>query len=163
MKRNISIKTAAIAVILACIISASVVLAVLYQRQVTNTMRIVGGNFKLIKGTDTATEISSITWGDFLPLEAKNSSTIVGGVICIYNMANINLVFCWNYTGLDEASWTLTCKSDGSNYPTNFWDKFSIAPGGINGYMIFYLTNFAGGMADYGFTINVYSMKNPTT
>jgi len=159
MRKNISVKTAAIAIILACIISASVVASVLYQRSMTNTMRVVGGNFKLIKGTDTATEISSITWGDFLPLEAKNSSAIVGDVICIYNMANINLVFCWNYTGLD-ASWTLTCKSDTHDYPTNFWNQFSITPGGVNGYMVFYLTNIGGSMADYGFTINVYSAKN---
>jgi len=158
MKKNISIKTAAIAVILACIISASVVLAVLYQRQVTNTMRIVGGNFKLIKGTDLASEVTSIAWGDFLPGESKNSSTIIGGVICIYNMANINLIFCWNYTGL-PANWTLTCKSDGSDYPTNFWDKFSITPNSINGYMVFNLTAPEASMADYGFTINVYSAK----
>jgi hypothetical protein len=59
-----------------------------------------------------------------------------------------------------DASWTLTCKSDTHDYPTNFWNQFSITPGGINGYMVFYLTNIGGGMADYGFTINVYSAKN---
>jgi hypothetical protein len=166
MRKNISIKTAAIAVILACIISASVVASVLYQRTVTNTMRVVGGNFKLILGTDLATEVTAISWGDFLPLEAKNSSSIIGNTINIYNMANLNLVFCWNYTGLDEAKWTLICKRDiGTTlWDINDWDEFSVAPNGQNGYLVFYLTNKAGGMGDYqGFTINVYSMKNPTT
>jgi hypothetical protein len=158
MKKNISIKTAAIAIVLACIISASVVLAVLYQRQVTNTMRIVGGNFKLIKGTNPDIEVTSIAWGDFLPGESKNSSTIVGDVICIKNLANIGLIFCWNYTGL-PADWTLTCKSDGNNYPTNFWNQFGIAANSINGYMVFNLTAPAGAMGDYGFTINFYSDK----
>lgn len=159
MKKNVSIKTTAIAVILACIICASVVASVLYQRNVSNTMRIVGGNFKLVKGTNPDIEVTSIAWGDFLPGDLKNSSTIVGDVICIYNMANINLIFCWNYTDLPEG-WTLTCKSDGNNYPKDFWNQFSIAAGGVNGYMVFYLTAPAGAMADYGFTINVFSAKN---
>lgn len=54
----------------------------------------------------------------------------------------------------------MTCKSDTHDYPTNFWNQFSVAPGGVNGYMVFYLTNVGGGMQDYGFTINVYSAKN---
>jgi hypothetical protein len=164
MRKSVSIKTSAIAITLAVILTASIVLAVLYQRQVTNTMRIVGGNFKLILGEDLKTEVTSITWGDFLPSDSKNSSTILGHTINIANLANIGLVFAWNYTGLDEANWTLTCKhswsgSSGTNYPVNDFNQFGIAANSQNGYMVFYLTNIGGAMGEDGFTINFYSAK----
>jgi len=165
MKRSVSIKTALIAIVLACIITASVVASVLYQRTMTNTMRIVGGNFKLILGTDLGTEVTSIAWGDFLPSESKNSSTILGNTINIYNMANIGLIFTWNYTGLNEANWSLECRhsaqsGSGTLWPVNDWNQFGIAANSQNGYMVFVLTNIGGAMGEQSpFTITFYSAK----
>lgn len=60
MNRKVSIKSAIVAIVLACIITASVVASVLYQRLMTNTMRIVGGNFKLIRSDDLEVDVTSI-------------------------------------------------------------------------------------------------------
>jgi len=59
MKKNISIKTAAIVVILASLIGF-VVAAVLFERHITNTVNFIGGNFRLVRSDDLEVDVTSI-------------------------------------------------------------------------------------------------------
>jgi hypothetical protein len=59
MKKNISIKTAAIVVILASLIGFAVA-AVLFERHITNTVNFIGGNFRLVSSDDLEVDVTSI-------------------------------------------------------------------------------------------------------
>jgi hypothetical protein len=59
MKKNISIKTAAIVVILASLIGFAAA-AVLFERNFTNTVNFIGGNFRLVRSDDLEVDVTSI-------------------------------------------------------------------------------------------------------
>jgi hypothetical protein len=172
MNKQISVKKAIILVVLASVLVGSAVAAVLMTKTIPNTMRMLGAaNFKLIREdtfdyeTGYYEEVSEIAWGDFSPLGAKNSATILGTRICIYNVGNVGLVFSWNATGLDTVHWSITCMSGASTpWPENslVW-LFGIAAGNVNGYLTFYLTSLDpfSPPQDTGFSLNLYAYPQP--
>jgi len=160
--KQISVKKAIIIAVLASVLVGSAVAAVLMTRQISNTMRMLGAaNFMFVREDNLEVEVTSIAWGDFTPLESKNSLTILGTRICIYNTGNVGLILGWNVTGLD-ARWTLTCTSTGTPYPENFYNQFSIAPGNYNGYLVFTLSSVDPyhPAEDTGFTVSFYAIAS---
>jgi len=158
MNRQISLKKAILIAALASILVGSAVAAVLMTRQISNTMRMLGAaNFQLIREDDHA-EVTSIAWGDFIPLESKDSLTIIGTRIMVYNTGNIGLVFSWNCTDLDTVHWSITCKSGAEPWPENSV-IFGVASGNYNGYLTFYLTSLDpySPPQDTSFDLNFYA------
>lgn len=146
-----------------CLMGAAIA-QILMTRQISNNMRMVGAaNFKLVREDDHA-EVTEIAWGDFQPLDAKNSSTILGTRVMIYNIGNIGLVFSWNCSGLDTVHWSVTCKTSSEPWPENseVW-LFSIASGNYNGYLTFYLTSLDpySPPQDGSFSLNLYAHPMP--
>ena len=163
--KQISLKKAILIAALASILVGSAVAAVLMTRQISNTMRMLGAaNFMLVREDNLEVEVTSVTWGDFTPLEAKNTSTILGTRILIKNLGNIGLVFSWNCTDLDTVHWSVTCKSGSDPWPENseVW-LWGIAPGNANGYLTFYLTSLDpySPPQDTSFALNFYAYPQP--
>lgn len=143
MKKTISLKKAIIFAVLLSVLVGSAVAAVLMTRTINNTFRVLGAaNFKLVRSDDNLVEVTSIDWGDFSPLEGKDSLTVLGYKICILNTGNVGLEFAWNATGLERSQWSITAAWGTSNpFPENTWNIFSVAPGNVNGFMVFTLTS----------------------
>lgn len=170
MKRKPAIIVAA--AILASLLVGLVIGQVLLTRQIDSTMRMLGAaDFHLV-GEDipypfpediSPYVVDSIAWGDFVPLQSKDSETLLGARICILNLGNIGIIIGWNYTGLDETRWSLTATWADNPYPINDYNQFSIAPGGMNGYMTFYLesTDPYAAPLDEGFTMSFHAMATP--
>lgn len=164
MAKMISLKRAILIAALASILVGSAVAAVLMTKHITSNMRMLGAcNFALVREDDNSVEITNIQWGDFMPLESKDSQTILGTRINIKNLGNINLVFAWNVTGLDTNQWSLTCTWGGNPYPQNDFNQFYIDPGHVNGYLVFTLTSLDAYAppGDFGFTINFMAQALP--
>jgi len=164
MQKTVKLRTAVLIAVLASILVGTTVAAILMTRTINNTMRMLGAaNFKLVR-EDDLTEVSTITWGDFVPLQSKDSQTLLGTRILIYNIGNVGLVFSWNATGYDRARWSLTCTSGAEEWEENSetW-LWSIASGCSNGYLTFFLESLDPyhPPEDSTFTVSIYAHPMP--
>jgi len=160
---NRKLKLAFISMVVATLVSTTVA-AYLLTRQISNNMRILGAaGFILVREDNPTVEVTFIDWGDFSPLDSKTSQDVLGTRICIKNTGNIGIVVGWNATGLDRVNWAITATWAGNLYPENDYNQFSIAPGGINGYMVFTLTliNPYPTPGDYAFNLNFNAQPTP--
>jgi hypothetical protein len=164
-QKLISVKKALLIAVLCSVLVGSAIAAILLTRTITNTFRMLGqANFILVREDDLTTEVTSISWGDFLPLQSKDSQTILGTRICIKNLGNVPIVIGWNATGLDRDKYSITATWSGNPYPENDYNQFRIDPGYYNGYMVFTLTSLDpySTPGDFNFVLNFNAQQAPS-